>query len=659
MRDHLTRALAAAALVCLGGCSSDAPGAGPDSAAPDAPSDEGGVGDAGDAGPETDATAPSGVCADYNPNRSLFFGDLHVHTALSLDASLQGTRLRPTDAYRFARGEAVGIQPHDEEGNPQRTVQIDRPLDFAAVTDHAEFLGTVNVCTTPGSAAYEHPDCVQYREKPQTAFIWLNAFSANPQDNAPYPALCGVDGVDCLEPGRAAWQEIIDAAAAAHDPSESCEFTAFVGYEWSGNPGTQNLHRNVIFRNEHVPALPTSYLEETYPEGLWKALRRDCLDADTGCDVMAIPHNSNLSDGLMYGEQTAPGETFDKAYAIEQAAMEPIHEIFQHKGSSECMPGTLASDELCNFEVLPYSTLAGANLDIEDDPEPIDFVREILGRGLELAQELGENPWAFGFIAATDTHIAAPGFVSEGDFAGHGGAGQGHADELPKGLPDSVAFNAGGLAAVWAEERSRDAIFDALRRREAYGTSGPRITLRLFAGWGYAEGLCDAVDFVEQGYAGGVPMGGVLPPKPEGAGAPRFAVSALADPGGDNTPLQRVQIVRGRLTSEGLQYDVFDAAGGPNDASVDTSTCETSGAGADALCAVFSEPDFDPEAPAFYYARVIENPTCRWTTRKCAAASVDCADEATVTEGFEGCCDDRFQQVVQERAWSSPVWYQP
>ena len=627
-------------------------------AAPDATADPART---ADVPADVSADPRAGACPDHDPLRRVHWGDLHVHTALSLDANLQGTRLGPSDAYRFARGEALDIQPYDADGNGLRTIQLGRPLDFAAATDHAEFLGTVNACTTPGSAAYDHPECVTYRESPQTAFLTINFLLAAEQGYVEYPALCGEGGEDCVEGGKAAWAEVQEAAAAADDP---CEFTSFVGYEWSGNPGAYNLHRNVIFANEAVPEWPTSYLEESWPQGLWASLREGCLEAGTGCDVLLIPHNSNLSGGLMFDGLDQAGEPMDAAYAAEQAAMEPLVEVFQHKGDSECAPGSPLGDELCGFEKMPYDNLAGANLDLESDPQPRDFVRDALGEGLRLGQELGVDPWAFGLIASTDTHIAAPGAVAEDGFPGHGGAGASNRQELPPGLPDSVAFNPGGLVAVWAEENTREAIFSALRRKEVYGTSGPRITLRFFGGWGYEDGLCDAVDMVHRSYDGGVPMGGSLPAPPPGSDlAPRFVISALRDVSEEGAPLQRAQVVKVWVdpADGAVRSAVWDVAGDADSAAgVDTATCQPTGAaGSDALCAVLSDPAFDPLVPALWYARVVEDPRCRWTRRQCAAAGVDCGRPETVTEGFGGCCDARFAAAIQERAWSSPVFWLP
>jgi hypothetical protein len=614
--------------------------------------------DAGSDSSQGDAAGAGGRCKHFDPERQPFFGDLHVHTALSLDANLQGTRLRPRDAYRFARGEQVDLPPYDALGNAARKLLLERPLDFVAVSDHAEFLGLVSTCLDQDSDGFDSLECLAYRNTQDIAFITLNARLAASQSSGPsYEAPCVEDNAFCEQKALASWGEIQEAAAEANDDSDDCSFSSFVAYEWSGSPGTQNLHRNVIFRGSSVPHLPYSYFDGSYPEQLWASLRRDCSAAQD-CDVLTIPHNSNLSAGLMFEPVDQSGRPFDADYARTRAQMEPLVEIFQHKGSSECLPES-GPDELCSFELMPYNTLASTLLG--GGPDGLlarDFVRDALGQGLLLGQQLGVNPFRYGFVASTDTHLGIPGAVDEGAFQGHGGAGSNARVEI-KGLVDKAWLNPGGLAVLWAEENSRDALFSAMRRREAYGTSGPRIVLRVFAGFELPADMCEQSEFVKTGYARGVPMGGVLGKAP-GKLAPRLFVRAERDPGTRETPgglLERIQIIKGFIADGAPNYRVYDIAGGPGDASVDAD-CRPQGSGHDALCSAWSDPDFDADGPAFYYARVLENPSCRWQARQCRAAGVDCERRGGVPEGYDGCCAG-FPEIHQERAWSSPIFYQP
>jgi hypothetical protein len=527
----------------------------------------------------------------------------------------------------------------------------------------------VTTCVTPGSPGYDTPACVGYRNQPDSSFITFNIALSQMQGAATLPAPCGPENGFCGSAAKAAWEETKEAAARAQDQSDDCSFSSFVAYEWSASPGTMNLHRNVIFRGDRVPAMPFSYFEGNQEEELWDALDRDCSKAD-GCDVLTIPHNSNLSAGLMFEPLDRNGKPFDKAYAERRARFEPLVEIFQHKGSSECLP-EMGPDELCSFETMPLNTLrsalfagsAAVGQTARDPLIPRDFVRDALAQGLLLERTVGANPFPYGFVASTDTHVGTPGAVDERTFAGHGGAGQSARSMKAAALVDTIWFNPGGLAVLWAEENSRDALFAAMKRREAYGTSGPRIVLRFFGGFGMPAALCGATDFAAQGYARGVPMGGELRP-PEGTepvAAPTFALYALRDPGtatAPGAPLERVQIVKGWLAGDAVRYAIFDVKRGAGDASVDPRTCELKGSGADELCGTWSDPAFDPREPAFYYARVLEAPSCRWHAHACNAAGVNCDEPATIRPGFETCCE-ALPRVQQERAWSSPIFYRP
>jgi hypothetical protein len=604
-----------------------------------------------------DAGSAEPHCKRFNAQRDPYFGDLHVHTALSLDANLQGTRLRPADAYRFARGETVGVPPYDENDEPLRTRTLDRPLDFVALSDHAEFLGLVTTCLSPELEGYDTQQCAQYRDDPDTAFLLLNSQLAADQGGAGYRTPCTEENSFCGSAAMSAWREVQDQAAAANDGTDACSFTAFVAYEWSASPGLKNLHRNVIFRNASVPALPFSYFDGAQEEQLWDALDRDCMRARTGCDALTIPHNSNLSAGLMFEPIDGQGKPFDREYAERRASFEPLVEVFQHKGSSECLP-EMGPDELCNFEKVPYNNLGGVTLGLaEDELVPSDFVRDALSAGLRLQETLGANPFAYGLVASTDTHMGTPGATEEDKFVGHGGAGSGAREKLPEGLADKVWLNPGGLAVLWAEENHRDSLFDAMRRREAYGTSGTRIVLRFFGGAELPEDLCNRTDFVEQGYAHGVSMGGELP----SGEAPRFAIFGQRDVGTEEepgVPLQRLQIIKGWREGDEVRYAIHDLAGSADErASVDPETCERGPGGKDELCGVWTDPEFDPARQAFYYARVLEEPSCRWHARQCIAAGVTCDGLAPSKPGFEGCCDPAYPKVQQERAWSSPIFH--
>jgi hypothetical protein len=600
-------------------------------------------------------------CANRDPLRQPLFGDLHVHTAWSLDASTQGTRTTPAGAYRFARGAELPLHPFDENGRPSRRVKLSRPLDFAGVTDHSELYGEVQLCRTPGSAGYDSLMCRVYRGWPRIAF-----FAMNSRPPARF-SFCGVKGEHCDAAAADVWKQIRDAAESAYDKSSACAFTSFVAYEWTKSANVaDNLHRNVVFRNDRVPAQPASVVQAPTPEELWDALDRDCRAGIPGCDAIVIPHNSNISGGLMFLPESSKHEPFDAASAKRRAQAEPLVEIMQHKGASECSTASVGGappDELCGFEALPYDSFAGRFFpNLAKPPAPRSFTRHALAAGLALEAKLGVNPFQFGVIGSTDTHVGAPGLTDARGFPGHGGAGLPLGEELPDGLLDAVEFNPGGLAGVWAEENSRDAIFAALARRETFGTSGPRIALRLFAGWDLPADLCERADFAAQGYARGVPMGSVLGAAASATG-PAIAVRALRDPGvrgQPGLPLQRLQIVKAWVENGEPRERVIDVAGDPaNGAGVDPATCEPGGAGADSLCAVWRDPDFDAAAPALYYARAVENPSCRWQAFACNHARVDCRQPGTVREGYADCCNPAVPKTVQNRAWSSPVWYSP
>jgi hypothetical protein len=599
----------------------------------------------------TEAREP---CLDYTPTRRPLFGDLHVHTARSQDASTQGTRISPREAYQFARGASLGIQPHTEDGKPLRRVQLARPLDFAAVTDHSEQLGEVHICNTPEADGYGSLACRFYRAFPRAAFFIFNGRYSMFGSRWGF---CGDEDAVCLDAARTVWSEHQQAAEEAYDRSRGCEFTSVVGYEWTAATRLGgHLHRNVLFRNARVPDLPISVME-TGPMAihLWRRLDETCRDAIGGCEAITIPHNTNWSEGSAFTSALTPDAEITAEETPLRARYDRLVEMMQHKGESECALYPGVNDEGCAFEKAPNPYARGQNTS-----NAVDFSRDALKRGLVLEQSLGTNPLAFGQIGSTDTHLGTPGLVAERGFPGHGGAGKpGDTVFDEPGLPDVASLNPGGLAVVWAEENARDAIFAAMQRRETYATSGTRPTLRVFGGWSFEPGVCRAPDLAAQGYAEGVPMGGDLPPRPEGAGAPRFVVAASRDPHPNGGDLERIEIVKGWLEDGALHETVITVVGADVKADLDLATCSATGRGHDTLCQVWSDPDFDPSEPAVYYARLREVPSCRWTQWACLDAGVTCEASGEPREGFEFCCGDEVPKTIQERAWSSPIWYAP
>jgi len=617
-------------------------------------------------------------CADNQPLRKALWGDLHVHTAFSNDAWNYGVRVMPEDAYRYAFGGKVELPV---EGDPKgRLVSIDRPLDFAAVTDHAEFLGEQGVCMDPDSTGYGSDFCAVMRSgegrAPALVRRIMSPFSTRDKD------ACGDDGALCATYLDQAWQTIIDAAQAHNDTSSNCERTTFIAYEYSSFRLGSNLHRNVIFRNTAVPARPISYIDVHREWDLWRILQERCIDSELGCDALAIPHNSNISNGRMFAVDYpgigSPQEQAERAAL--RARIEPVVEIMQHKGDSECRNGLErvlgGGDELCDsedFENSAFNAIVGEGEEIGacyDGPladsvphlgpnclARQSYVRYALIEGLREQARIGVNPYKFGLSASTDTHNGTPGAVQERSFAGHLGLGDATAAQrvqFDRSIPGNANNGPGGLIGVWAEENSRDSIFDALQRREVFGSSGPRITPRFFGGWDYPANLCDSAAMLDDAYAAGVPMGGDLP-APAGS-APRFLVAASADvgtPEAPGTPLQRLQVVKGWADADGNHHQrVFDVAGDPeNDAWVDLNTCQARGEGFAQLCSVWQDPEFDQGTAAVYYLRAVENPSCRYTAFQCLQLPED--------QRPADCAEPRIDHVIQERAWSSPIWYTP
>ena len=612
-------------------------------------------------------------CAEHEPLRQVFFGDLHVHTSASMDANARDMLGDADSAFRFAKGHAVGLSPYDVDGNGSQLAQLNRPLDFAAITDHAENIGEVRLCRDPDSPSYQSASCRKFRGDDQEggkslAFMAsigrMNALSGL---NGPRrPDVCGPDHRWCRDALSEAWNENWETVERHYDRTSECRFTSFHGYEYSNSPAGSMLHRNLIFRNEIVPEIPLSAIDEPDPIRMLERMSALCNDTDGSCDAISIPHNPNASSGRMFGifyRDEPLAEQRRQAKLRER--MEPLLEMMQVKGESECRSGmwnVFGEDELCDFEKARglredappdcedgYGSGASAGMGCQSR---LDFARYAITEGMAERDRIGVNPYRVGLIGATDAHNANPGDTEEDSYSGCCGS----ADDSPAerllpgpnfGGKPIAARNPGGLMGVWAEENSRDALFDSMKRREVFATSGTRITPRFFAGWDLPENACE-VDLAGVGYTGGVPMGGELESRDE---APLLVASALADPAGG--ALQRLQIVKvWHEGGERFHQQVVDLSGEPsNGASVDLSSCEPLGAGATELCGTWRDPSYDPRQSAAYYVRVIENPSCRHHWRDCL--------KFPESERPAICDDSRLPKVVQERAWTSPIWMVP
>lgn len=628
-------------LVCLlvgaVGCSADRPATEPSAS-----------GGAGASIAEREAAAP------HDPSKNAYFGELHLHTAYSLDAYIFGNTMNdPFVAYRFARGEEVTLPA----GGRKRIVA---PLDFAAITDHAEALGEYELCTSEGSARYDSAACTGIRASDMEIFGAIFAgVSRTPAKRL--ADICGEDGQTCVAAVAGPWQRIQQAAAESYEPGR---FTSFVGWEFSANaPEGQGgmMHRNVIFRSATVPR-PFSAFEGT-GEDLHAYLETSCTGE---CRVLTIPHNPNFYWGRLYWGRNSDGSEWTQEGLERRERMDRLVEIMQIKGNSECQIGIGTTDEECDFETVFPPCQAGESAACSDENA---FVRNGLKKGLLVAAERGVNPFKHGIVGATDNHNGTPSDTAESDFEGHY-ANNDASPEVRLGLrPNPTAeamgmsgaddptrlYNPGAITGVWAESNTRPAIWDALHRKETFATSGTRTKLRLMAGFDFPEDMAEQPDWVEQGYANGVPQGGDLRTAPGGK-APRLVVWAQQDP--NSAPLAKVQIVKGwTLNGETHEktYDVACSSGAPdpgshrcadNGATVNLDDCSISeDAGAPELSATWTDPEFDAGERAFYYARVIENPVCRWSVYDAMKAGVPHPQD--------------LPRTIRERAWSSPIWYTP
>ncbi|MDE3820641.1 DUF3604 domain-containing protein [Sinorhizobium meliloti] len=586
------------------------------------------------------------------PSRPLF-GDTHLHTSQSFDAIAFGNFLGPEEAYRFARGEEV------ISATGQRA-RLSRPLDFLVVADHAENMGTMGEIKAGNSVLMQDPQLKSWNQMlvaggEQAMNVYYEMIASISGQRDPLPQALRSDEIT-----RSVWHKNIQAAEDNYNPGT---FTALIGYEWSSNTGGNNLHRVVIFRDgaqKVEQILPFSSFESDNPEDLWKALQN--FEAKTGGSVLAIPHNGNLSNGLMYPlVNPVGGQPITSDYARTRASLEPLMEATQTKGDGETHPALSPNDEFANFERWDKGNL---DLSAAKTPEMLrfEYARSALKNGLKLEKDLGVNPYKYGMIGSTDAHNSLAA-VEENNFFGkfpHHEPSPDRATHPLAKFDDKVAFGwetvSSGYAAVWAKENTREAIFDAMERKEVYATTGPRMLVRFFGGWDFVDADAKTRDPAVAGYAKGVPMGGDLPPAPAGK-SPTFLVAALKDPIGAN--LDRYQIVKGWMDAAGeLHEKVYDVAWSgdrkpgangklpPVGNTVDVANATwTNTIGAPELAAFWTDPDFDPAERAFYYARVIEVPTPRWTAYDAKYFGVTMPPEVPMS--------------IQERAYTSPIWYSP
>ena len=584
-----------------------------------------------------------------------YFGDTHLHTAFSFDAGAFGARLNPDDAYRFAKGEEVTAS----SGQPAK---LSRPLDFLVVTDHSDNMGFFpdllagepNIMADPTGRKWH--DMITGGQGADAAIEIIVAFS---QGKFPKPLLYSPDS----KAYRSTWQEIIKAAEEANDPGR---FTSMIGYEWTSNTGGNNLHRNVIFRDngdkasQVVPYVVLKPFGSDDPRDLWKWMA--AYEEKTGGHVLAIAHNGNLSNGRMFPIiEPSTEKPIDREYAETRAKWERLYEATQIKGDGEAHPYLSPNDEFANFERWDKG-----NLDLSElkTPEMLqhEYARSALKLGLKLESELGVNPYKFGMVGSTDSHTSLTA-VEEDNYFGKTSAMEPNAERTSRPFvkTDKATIyewetSAAGYAAVWATENTRESLFDAMERRETYATTGSRMLVRFFGGFEFDEADARTRSPAIAGYTKGVPMGGDLGPAPEGK-APTFLVAALKDPIGAN--LDRYQIVKGWVDAQGeVQEKVYDVAWSgdrkpgtdgklpPVGSTVDVANANwTNTIGAPELIAVWQDPEFDPAQRAFYYGRVIEIPTPRWTAYDAKYFGIKLAPEVPVE--------------IQERAYTSPIWYAP
>jgi hypothetical protein len=580
-----------------------------------------------------------------NPLKNVYFGEQHLHTQDSPDAYAMGTRNTVEDAYNFAKGKAI------KKNTSGQMVQKKTPYDWIAITDHAEYMGVMPQLTDPNSdlskKLKDNPIVKMIQSgDPKKGDEAFGLIAVGLTDNVPNP--------DFNQPAiiKTVWQQHI---AAANKHNEPGKFTALIAFEWTSIPANQNLHRNVFFEGDKGPAAPFSAFDGDKPEELWIYLQ---TQIDAGIDCFSISHNGNLSNGLMFAPRDSDGQQIDLAYAQRRAKYEIATEILQVKGQSDTHPALSPNDEFAGFEK-QYMNLIGTNPPVRGRVE-YSYVRQALINGVGYQEYLGANPFKFGIVAGADAHTAFSD-NEEFNYSGAHGLVDATAKKRLSGAGQTageaaVNFGTPGATGVWAQENTREGIFGGIKNKETYGTSGPLIRLRFFGGWDYGKDMNKDKDFVKKSYAGGVPMGQDLPKMKEGAKAPTLAVWALKDP--DSGNLDRIQIIKGWYQNGYPQEKIYDVAWSdkrkpgadgklpPVGNTVDIKNASyTNTIGDNELSAIWTDPDFNPAEHAVYYVRTLEIPTPRWSTYDAKTLGVAPPKEVAAT--------------IQERAWSSPIWYTP
>ncbi len=587
---------------------------------------------------------------DHFPNQ-VFFGDTHVHTSWSTDAGMVGVTLGPEEAYRFAKGEEV-------TSNLGWKVKLIRPLDFILISDHAENLGLADFIrrSDPILLANEQGkiwhDLVKSGKGYEAFIDWLNRGMGPSTDLINDPKM-----------STAVWDAVVKNADKYNEPGK---FTAFIGFEWTSTGGVGgNLHRNLVFRDgkeRTKQILPYSQFDSFDPEDLWKYMAG--YEEKTGGQVLAIPHNGNLSNGYMFQTTTLDGRPFDKAYVDTRIRFEPIYEVTQMKGDGEAHSFLSPNDEFADFETIDKGNIVGTEAK-KPNMFAGEYAREALKVGMGMEKKLGTNPYKFGMIGSTDAHTGLATTREDNNFGKvsftEPAAERSEHILIRSKVDPSLNMmvyetSASGLAAVWARENTRESLWDAMKRREVYATTGSRIAVRIFGGWDFSVNEVERADFARVGYARGVPMGGDLTNGPSGR-APSFMIRALRDP--DNANLDRVQVIKGWLDDRGNTHElIYDVACSdarairdrrcerPVGSTVDVADASyTNTIGDPLLTAHWVDPDFDPDQRAFYYVRVIEIPKPRWTAYDAKFFGVTMPDDVAMT--------------VQDRAYTSPIWYTP